>query len=222
MDLSTALKILELGVIGLGFLLALLAYQLLKEAQKKEQPSDAVLRSVYFFMGFSVILCIIGVVSQYLDQRRTLGQLTNELSAQKTKYDDLVMSRQRLSLVSGRITKPTRGTVVGTTLECTGRVTGRQQGVHVWLAVEVQGAIWPKETELEVSKEGTWPPRNVFQDSSTPKFSLILLAADEDGHKRIEDWIDRGKRQGSYERIESVEGTIRLDRVEDLRLTETR
>lgn len=63
-------QILGLGVIGLGFLLALLAYWLLRQEQARENPNPAVLRAIYLFMGFSIVLCLIGIVSQYVDGGR--------------------------------------------------------------------------------------------------------------------------------------------------------
>lgn len=56
--------ILQIGVIGLGFLLAFLAYYLLTKEQKQEKPRSAILNSIYVFMFFSVVLCIIGFFSQ--------------------------------------------------------------------------------------------------------------------------------------------------------------
>jgi hypothetical protein len=53
-------EILSYGVIGLGFLLALLAYRLLTREQKQENPRNAILTAIYIFMVFSVVLCIIG------------------------------------------------------------------------------------------------------------------------------------------------------------------
>lgn len=57
-------EILQIGVIGLGFLLALLAYHLLTKEQKQKVPRTNILRSIYVFMFFSIALCLIGVFSQ--------------------------------------------------------------------------------------------------------------------------------------------------------------
>ena len=58
--------ILGYGVIGLGFLLAALAYKLLSEEQKKE-PRPSIIKAIYTFMVFSVVLCIIGFAAQVFD-----------------------------------------------------------------------------------------------------------------------------------------------------------
>jgi hypothetical protein len=60
-------QILQIGVIGLGFLLAVLAYNLLTKEQKQSKPRADILKSVYVFMSFSVVLCIIGIISQLFD-----------------------------------------------------------------------------------------------------------------------------------------------------------
>ncbi|CAB1057287.1 hypothetical protein D1BOALGB6SA_2026 [Olavius sp. associated proteobacterium Delta 1] len=59
-------NILGYGVIGLGFLLAFMAYNLLRKEQSKEQPSRNILRSIYFFMGFSLLVISIGVLSEFI------------------------------------------------------------------------------------------------------------------------------------------------------------
>ena len=64
------LKILQIGVVGLGFLLAVLAYHLLTKEQKQDTPRQDILKSIYVFMSFSIVLCIIGVASQVIDQKK--------------------------------------------------------------------------------------------------------------------------------------------------------
>lgn len=58
-------NILGYGVIGLGFLLAYLSYRLLtKEQNRKGDPRKGILTATYFFMGFSIVLCVIGFFSE--------------------------------------------------------------------------------------------------------------------------------------------------------------
>ncbi len=59
-------SILQLGVTGLGFLLALLAYWLLSKEQGQDKPRPSILQSVRVFMAFSFGLCLIGLVPQVL------------------------------------------------------------------------------------------------------------------------------------------------------------
>src|SRR4051794_16451161 len=63
-DLS-AYNILSYGVIGLGFLLAFLAYRLLGNEQRKPQASKSILVSIHVFMIFSILLCVLGFASEY-------------------------------------------------------------------------------------------------------------------------------------------------------------
>ena len=56
-------QILSYGVIGLGFLLAFLAYHLLRREQQRE-PRKEFLGAIYVFMVFSVALCILGFISE--------------------------------------------------------------------------------------------------------------------------------------------------------------
>lgn len=61
-----AYRILSYGTIGLGFLLALLAFRLLSTEQRKDSPRRSILNSTYVFMAFSLTLCIIGLASELL------------------------------------------------------------------------------------------------------------------------------------------------------------
>ncbi len=77
-------SILQSGVTGLGFLLALLAYRLLSKEQSADKKSDPkILQSIRYFMGFSVTLCLIGLVPQILAAESAPGeQVTAPLQAQ--------------------------------------------------------------------------------------------------------------------------------------------
>ncbi len=60
--------ILQYGVIGLGFLLALLSYHLLRKEQAHEPPRRPIINAIYAFMSFSVILCLVGLLSERLSE----------------------------------------------------------------------------------------------------------------------------------------------------------
>ncbi len=67
-------SILRIGVIGLGFLLALFAYRLLSrelqnQKEKKILERDPSINMIYAFMGFSIVLCLIGIVSEVIHER---------------------------------------------------------------------------------------------------------------------------------------------------------
>ena len=67
LDSINVIDILGFGIIGLGFLLALMAYRLLAREQGRARTRKNMLRAVYIFMAFSVVLIIIGFASESLD-----------------------------------------------------------------------------------------------------------------------------------------------------------
>jgi hypothetical protein len=224
MGASAVVKILGLGVIGFGFLLAVLAYRLLRDLQRQPDPRASVVRSIYFFMGFSIVLCTIGLAAQLADQRRSreLAESRQELARTRKEVTDLqekvaalLQSQERLFRVGGTIEKPSPGATVPRTFPSSGTITGFEgvQGVHFWLAVEVDGLFWPKERALNVGKDGRWS-MNVSEDGSAPQFSLRLIAADEAAHNKFVVWLNSGDGKG----MKRIEGMVNLDRIDDLQL----
>lgn len=69
-------EILGYGVIGLGFLLAFLAFTLLTREQKREAPRGTILAAIYIFMVFSLALCLIGFVAD--TQKSENGSSANQ------------------------------------------------------------------------------------------------------------------------------------------------
>ena len=88
---------------------------------------------------------------------------------------------------------------------------------HLWLVVEVNNGVWPKEGELHVLADGSWES-TVYEDGATDKFSLAIYSANPQGEKFINDWIEGGKRTGEYKELPGIPGTERIARVDDLRL----
>lgn len=56
-------EILKFGIIGLGAIMAILAFWLLRGEQSKRQPRPLMIKSIYVFMGFSFLLTILGLFS---------------------------------------------------------------------------------------------------------------------------------------------------------------
>ncbi len=107
-------------------------------------------------------------------------------------------------------------------IQCAGKVAKlyRESGMHLWLAVEVNGHIWPKEPEVEVRPDGGWTAA-VYQDAPYTPFSLDLLVADENAHRKIMRWVEDGKAQGgNFDKMDWFEGTLRIDRIDGLQLKE--
>ncbi|HQU32164.1 MAG: hypothetical protein HRU72_05620 [Planctomycetia bacterium] len=76
-----AYRILSYGTVGLGFLLALLAFRLLSGEQKQKSPRVAILRATYAFMAFSLILCVIGLASDLIKPTKSITQSITNPSA---------------------------------------------------------------------------------------------------------------------------------------------
>lgn len=64
-SIMSEFNILGYGVIGLGFLLANLSYRLLVKEQRVERPRKQIIRSIYAFMSFSLVLCAGGLFSEF-------------------------------------------------------------------------------------------------------------------------------------------------------------
>jgi uncharacterized FlaG/YvyC family protein len=90
MDGINAYDILKLGVIGLGFLLALLAYRLLRAEQKRDTSRPAIIRSIYVFMGFSLLLCIVGFFSEFAKDSAS----TDETTLTELKTDNQTKTKE--------------------------------------------------------------------------------------------------------------------------------
>jgi hypothetical protein len=225
---SGVVRILGLGVIGFGFFLAVFAYRLLRNLQGQPNPNRSVVRSIYVFMGFGIVLCTFGFAAQLADRRRSqelvetereLVQTKKEVSNLQRRLDDVLQSHERLSKVHGRIEKPNYGDTVLRTFPSSGTLTDFEEvaGVHIWLAVEGKGLIWPKNQALDIGKNGKWSMK-VSEDGSGSEFSLSLLAADQVAHDKIEAWLRAGNVTRDRPGMDMVEGIAHLDRIDDLRL----
>jgi hypothetical protein len=204
------IKALELGVIGLGFVLAFLAYRLLDKIQSVKEPDRGVLRLVQYFMVFSVVLCGITLAAQIFDQRDKLG----ELKAQLDLYHG---SKIALSNLSGRIETPKIGDTLPQVFASTGWVSGMKEGsgVHLWLAAEKDGRLWPKGREIPVGKDGKWSA-TVMEEGREPSFSLALIATGEVANGKILTWMADNEANGKYPSMDGVQGIVKLHRVDKL------
>jgi hypothetical protein len=124
--------------------------------------------------------------------------------------------RYSIDSVDGEIGAPASGQAVSRAFRATGTVRNIDPTVHLWLAVEVNGLIWPKEGEI-CPESGEWSA-TVFEDGATDLFSLSLFAADQRAQKTIRRWLDVGKKTGTYRELRSLPGTRRVARVDGLHL----
>jgi hypothetical protein len=121
------------------------------------------------------------------------------------------------TILTATIDEPKKEQVVSRrTFICKGHATGVGSDAHLWLIVEVNNRVWPKERELHVLADGSWESI-VYEDGATDKFSLAIYAANAQAEKFINDWIETGKRTGEYKEIVGIPGAERIARVDDLR-----
>jgi hypothetical protein len=109
---------------------------------------------------------------------------------------------------------PKDGSPVNKGIYCTGFATGVNSVAGLWLAIEANGFIWPKERNVVV-RDGEWK-HTIFEHGATRTFSILLLAADDQGDKFIRDWLNSGRIKGEYAELRGVPGTETLARVDDV------
>jgi hypothetical protein len=119
-----------------------------------------------------------------------------------------------LKLIKGKIRLPISEQAVGGRFLCSGSASGLQEGAHLWLAVEIDGRIWPKESEVHVEEDGSWS-KTVFEQGTAGKFSLSLLAANAEGNEYIRAWLRLCDQTGSYPELRAPE-LIPLARINGL------
>ncbi len=120
--------------------------------------------------------------------------------------------------VKGEITSPAALASVPRAFRAAGWAQDVGPNVHLWLAVEADGLMWPKDGRILPDESGSWTA-TVFEDGATELFRLSLLAADRRATKQIEGWLNSGKRSGTYGHLKSLPGTRRVWGVDGLRLS---
>jgi hypothetical protein len=84
-------EILKIGSIGLGFLLALMSYMLLKKEQEKDKPNKSVLNTTRTFMLFSILIMLLGIISEFFKTKSSLNIRlgNNEISINELSYSSI-------------------------------------------------------------------------------------------------------------------------------------
>jgi hypothetical protein len=161
-------------------------------------------QSVIGFLGFIAALIAVVFVINRVELPHALQPAQNAVQVQ-------------LNQVRGNITQPKPGQLVGRTIECFGSATALPAGLHLWLATEVRGLLWPKGSEVYVGTDGQWS-KTIFEDGATEEFSLSLFVANAEAHNAIAQWLQTSQQTGNYATLSGVIGTDRLYRVDGLRL----
>ncbi len=118
---------------------------------------------------------------------------------------------------NGAISEPRDRAIVNAMFNASGTANNLGKGVYVWLAVEINGRIWPKGDRLTVDRNGQWNQR-VFEDGHPDQFALSLWAANSDANVQLRAWLERGQQTGVYPELHPLPGMKRLARVEGLRV----
>jgi hypothetical protein len=126
-------------------------------------------------------------------------------------------SKQYPKRPNATIEEPYPKQTVGRTIRCSGSATGIQPTMHLWLAIEANHFIWPKEVEVRVDRENRWKAI-IFEDGAIKRFSVALLVTGPEGDKVIQDWLEDGRRKGEYAEMKGIPGAERIARVDGLRL----
>jgi hypothetical protein len=119
--------------------------------------------------------------------------------------------------VTASFHEPQPNETVGRTIQCSGVVTGLQPGLNLWLAVEVGNLVWPKENKVLPDETNKWCVP-IFEDGVTEQFAVSLFVADTSADRRIKEWLEAGRRTGTYSKLPGIPGTRRLARIDGLRL----
>ncbi|SMO45188.1 hypothetical protein [Fodinibius sediminis] len=125
-----------------------------------------------------------------------------------------------LDWATGEIAEPHPNQVTKSSIACSGWVEGLGADLHLWLAVEIDNSIWPKEGEIFVDDDGSWY-KSIHDVGSEGPFSLSLFVADKKANKRIRAWLDERDQAGDYPELHRFPGLRRIDRVDGLRHEET-
>lgn len=120
-----------------------------------------------------------------------------------------------LDWVKGEISQPPSSQVVNDVISCSGWVEGVGSNLHLWLAVEIKGCIWPKEGEIFVDDDGSWT-KTIHEEGATDSYSLSLFVADKKANGRIRAWLDECDETGNYSEMRRLPGLRRIARVDDL------
>lgn len=127
----------------------------------------------------------------------------------------ILRERSMLDWVKGDITRPQPSDMVPDVIVCSGWAEGLGSNLHLWLAVEIKGCIWPKEGEVSVDNDGSWN-KTIHEEGVTDSFSLSLFVANKNANRRIRAWLDKCDETGHYSEFRRLPGLRRIARVDDL------
>lgn len=100
MEKFNIFSLLSYGAIGLGCILAVLAYRLLRREQDTKTPRKQILTSIYVFMAFSLALSALGFVGEFFkdsadtESSNQLESKVSELEKAEVKWKENIKSEE--------------------------------------------------------------------------------------------------------------------------------
>jgi hypothetical protein len=173
----------------------------------KAQACDAKLEGLETLLALDQI--------EFKNSATQYTQYISEIPFISDQTSNLLRRQSAVDMVKGEILEPLPSQAVEDTFSCSIWVENREAGCHLWLAVEIDGRIWPKERELHIEEDGTWKG-TICEEGSVEAFSLSLYAASDKANQLIRAWLDRGDAEGKYEELRRLPGTRRIARVDKL------
>src|SRR5438552_1364588 len=79
------IRLVSYGFIGFSFFLALLSFYLISQFLRQRKPERSSPRAVYIYMRFSIILCILTIISHKMDQQDQLNKVEFGMQSQVNK-----------------------------------------------------------------------------------------------------------------------------------------
>ena len=117
----------------------------------------------------------------------------------------------------GKISKPSEGDMVEAHFGASGTVHNVGKGVYLWLAVEINGSIWPQEGRIFVDENGGWS-QLVSEEGRPIRFELSLWAANLHADTLLAGWRVHCLETHDCPGLAPPSDAKVLDRVGELRL----
>lgn len=228
--LDTLLKFAQLGAIGIAIVLAYFTYDLLTREQARDPIREPILRSIKNYMWLVVFVCLVAGACQGFDMMYKASQTRTDLDAADKELKRLRVTYESFDLmykVDGEIAKAEQvspGALKD--LRCSGTVRNLVDGLHLWLVVEIDGFIYPKEPELtsRVKPEKQWTA-DINHDGPAKDFSISLVVANKNGNETIREWFDKApqidpstSRPYGYTKMSWPKGVVRVHRMDAARI----
>lgn len=158
------------------------------------------------------------VLATLLDARQLTEEEASKRYQKHLEESPPIPHRRKYSfdVVKGTINQPQDGQLMKAKFDASGTVYNSAGDVYLWLAVEIDGWIWPKEGRIVVEGDGQWS-QPVFEDGVLEEFGLSLWVVNAYADRKIQIWLEEGNRKRTFPKLRPLPGMRRLARVDGLR-----